>query len=73
MSMPSIESMRSAAEWLRCYDEESDAYGQMVEVAVWLDSQADAKDERAFARQNGVPVSALRKVLQEAGDKKGVA
>jgi len=66
MKTPSPDDLRFAAEWLRQYDDSHDGGKQMAiaeTVAAWLDAQATSAELRAVARENGVPVSGLRRVL----------
>lgn len=63
---PGPDDLRFAAEWLRQYDDSHDGGEQQAlagKVASWLDAQADAKELRAAAREHGVPVKAIRRVL----------
>lgn len=57
---PSPESMRLAADWLRCYDDEADEAVGMSLVADWLDQQADSAEFRSACKIAGVSVGIAR-------------
>lgn len=67
MKTPAADDLRFAAEWLRAYDDAHDGGEQSAiaeAVAKWLDAQADAADERAAAREHGVGVDRLRRLMR---------
>lgn len=59
MPAPTPDALRFAAEWLREYEDAQDET-RAAEVADWLDSQAEAAELRAVARELGVSVNRLR-------------
>lgn len=71
MKTPVADDLRFAAEWLRMYDDSHDGGAQSAvaeEVATWLEEQADLKQLRDVARENGVPVEKLRKKLRATAE-----
>ena len=65
---PDSDALRTAAEWLRQYDDTHDGGEQtraLAAVAEWLDDMATAADFREVARAHGVPVAALRRKVSE--------
>lgn len=71
MKTPAPDDLRFAAEWLRCYDDSHDGGDQSAiaaKVAAWLDAQAGAKELRAAAAENLIPVAKLREMLRVRGD-----
>jgi len=68
MGRPSPDELYAAAEWLRCHDEDGSEVALACErVANWLEQQAGAAEERAEARDLGVPVERLRRALGNGG------
>lgn len=69
MNTPNSDALRFAAEWLRQYEDTHDGDGDAVvaeAVAKWLDTQADAQDERTAAREFGVSTAQLRAAIAKA-------
>jgi hypothetical protein len=64
---PTPDDLRFAAEWLRQYDDSHEGGEQTAiaaSVADWMDAQAEAAELRKVARDNNVPVGALRAKLR---------
>lgn len=68
MTTPDSDALRFAAEWLREYEDDRTDGDKDVEratsVADWLNTQADAADLRAVAKEHGVPVAKLRRRIK---------
>lgn len=67
---PSPDAMDRAAEWLSFYDQDTEEYAEMVEVATWLRYMAQEKFVRDAARKAGLPTAAVRRRLKEV-EKRG--
>lgn len=68
MKTPSADDLNFAAEWLRQYDDEHDGGADMARAAAiadWLDAQANAIEQRAIAKEQGVPVAIVRRVMRD--------
>jgi hypothetical protein len=61
--------MRLAADWLNAYDDESEEYNRIIAVAIWLENEANRREENSVvfkvARKAGVSTSRARAKLRE--------
>lgn len=71
MRRPSAAKLRQAALWLDCNCGEDGEAESCQEVMKWLESLADKADDetvfRQVARDKGVSVAFVRKVMKKAG------
>jgi hypothetical protein len=58
--------MLLAADWLDFYDPNSEGYAETKAVSDWIRETVQAKQEVEVARQYGVSVHDLRKVMKDA-------
>ena len=69
MTTPDPDALRFAAEWLREYEDDrpdgNEDVKKAASVADWLNTQADAADLRAVAKEHGVPVAKLRRRIKD--------
>lgn len=63
---PTPDDMRLAALWLTHNEDDGTEGATCARVAAWLESQADAAELRAVAKENGVPVGKLRAAIAKA-------
>lgn len=63
---PSANDLRAAALWLDHNEGDARERAPMERVARWLEQQADAKDLRGLAKENGVPVGSVRRAMARA-------
>lgn len=61
------DDLRTAAEWLECYEPGNPETEAIQRVAVWLRSRADALELRAICREAGVRVSDVRARMRSDG------
>ncbi len=66
IAMPSVEELRLAALWCDSNEGDEGEQAPLKRVAQWLDQQADVKELREAAAENGVPVGALRLAMKRA-------
>lgn len=67
VASPSADDLRAAAIWLDSNEGDAAEQEPLLRVARWLEQQAAAKELREVAKENGVPVGALRTALAKAG------
>jgi hypothetical protein len=69
MKTPSANDLRLAALWCENNEDTDDVRTALQRVAKWLDWQADQKILRTVAREQRVPVSAVRQALERQAAK----
>lgn len=65
--IPSVTDMEVAALWLEANEGDAGESDSCKRVAIWLLKQAENKELRILARENGVRVTDLRKAISKAG------
>lgn len=61
------DDLRLAAEWLECYEPDTDEGDRCARVAQWLRVQADERDVRSIARRFRVSKEHAAQALRLAG------
>lgn len=64
MKAPSTDDLFIASQWLDIYDGAEDAEA-CHRVSAWLRQQAEAKEQRELAKENGVSVKHMRNLLEK--------